>query len=253
MVPSTLLGLTLFVVLLMPGLAYVLRHESSRPAREQSVFRDTIQIVFVSVVCLTVVGLTLAGAHWLFPAHTPDVGGFVRDPGQFAVANYVTVVWWGLACLAAATLIAAVAADPRVVGLTARLLDVRLARWMSGSSAHRIRPAESAWYLVFHKGDKDPGPIVVGARLDNGTYVYGRMHSFNVDPEESPNRDIVLSAPIRLVTADDVDEPMPAQYTVISGRNIVRLDVGYLPSDFAFAKAAAGSDQIKRVRPDAST
>jgi hypothetical protein len=76
---------------------------------------------------------------------------------------------------------------------------------------------------------------MVAAQLDDGTCIFGRMHSFNVDPDESENRDIVVSAPIRLITADGNEHVLANQFTIISARHIVRLDVTHLPSSVQFA------------------
>ena len=110
MIPSTILGLVLFIVLLVPGFAYVLRSERRIPVAQQSAFRETIRIVFASVACLTVIGLALALLRWRYPSLTPDVGGLVRDPAA-ARDNYVSLAWWSFAGLLAATALGAVAAD----------------------------------------------------------------------------------------------------------------------------------------------
>lgn len=240
MVPSTLLGLALFVVLLAPGFAYVLRSEGIVPVRPQSVFRETVRVIFASVICLAIAGLMMTGLRWLLPEHTLDVGSLVRDPGAFGKANYVAVAWWAILYLVLATVVAWVGASPKII------------RWLSARSSVRIRRSESAWYTVFHKFDADadaggPRAIVVGAQLDDGTYVCGQLHTFQVDPEESGDRDILLSAPLRRITVDGINHPMGAQFAVISGRKIVRLDVTHLPSGFRFEPGEWGLVQLEDV------
>ncbi len=43
----------------------------------------------------------------------------------------------------------------------------------------------SAWHRVFHiYDDRNPGPIAVGAQMDDGTYVEGRLYSFSAAGDE---------------------------------------------------------------------
>src|SRR6266516_1768453 len=130
MVPSSLLGLVLFVVLLAPGLAYVLRHERVVPARSYSGFRETLRVVFVSVASLTVTGVLLAVVRGIFPTYTPDVGEVVRTPSE-AIRNHdASLGWWSLGTVLFATLLASVAADSRVVRLLRRSSRAKQVRWL---------------------------------------------------------------------------------------------------------------------------
>ncbi|MFC4092977.1 MULTISPECIES: DUF6338 family protein [Micromonospora] len=82
MIPTSAIGLVLFVTLLSPGLAYVLRHEQVVPAQSLSAFRETLRVVFMSVVCLTATGLLFAVLRFFLPRHTPNVRGLIRDPNR---------------------------------------------------------------------------------------------------------------------------------------------------------------------------
>ena len=232
MIPSTLFGLALFLVLLAPGLAYMLRHERVVPAQQYCAFRETLRVVFVSVVCLTITGLIAAGLRWLVPSETPDIGRLVEDPVDSVREHYVQYTWWVLALIVFATLLGALAADPRVVQLLHRAGETRVVRLLSGATDTGIRSI-SAWYRVVHIFDDDnPGPIVVGAQMDDGTYVEGRLFSFNTAAEEVEDRDILLSAPLHLTTVDGRQHDLSQQFTVISARRIVRLDITHLdPGD----------------------
>src|SRR4051812_26395191 len=115
MVPSSLVGVVVFVVLLAPGAAYVLRYEKRVPGRPSSVFRETLRVVLVSVACLTVTALLFVGLRFLSPTHTPNVRGLIRNPNGFFRDHHVQLLWWSLALIAFATIVAAVAADPRLI------------------------------------------------------------------------------------------------------------------------------------------
>jgi hypothetical protein len=114
-IPSTLLGLLLFIVLLAPGLAYALRHERVVPAPAHSAFRETLRVIFVSVACLTVTSLMFAVLRWFLPGRTPNVRGLIRDPNDFARDHHVHLIWWSVGLIAFATLLGAFFADPRIV------------------------------------------------------------------------------------------------------------------------------------------
>lgn len=73
-----------------------------------------------------------------------------------------------------------------------------------------------------------PGEIHVTATLSDQTVVTGRLSSHNPGVEDSPDRDLVLVAPIRLRTTDGTEHALPATHTVICARSIVRLDVTHV-------------------------
>jgi hypothetical protein len=238
-VPSSLVSLVLFVVLLAPGFAYVLRHEKRVPGRPFSVFRETLRVVFVSVACLTVTGLLFAGLRWLMPTRTPNVRGLLLNPSGFAREHHVHLLWWSLALIAFATLIGAIWGDPRLIEKRQVLLSHRALRWVSASTATDIR-VESAWHRIFHLYDNDgKGPVQVGVQLDDGSYITGQMWSFNPAFEENQDRELILSAPLTLTTADGAMASIGSQFTIISARRIIRLDVTHLPKGSIIPSYAA--------------
>jgi hypothetical protein len=227
-VPSSVLGLAFFVVLLAPGLVFVLRHEQVVPARSLSGFRESLRVIFVSVACLTVTAVLLALLRGLFPGSTPDIGDLVRDPSGSIRRHHAELAWWALVGVLFATLLGAVVADSRVVGLLRAASKVRPVRWLTGTTDTGIRHI-SAWYRVMHLyDDENPGPVLIGSQMDDGTYVEGRLFSFNVAAEDDQDRDILLSAPLYVTTVDGVRHDFGAQFAVISAHRVVRLDVTHL-------------------------
>ncbi|GIF51122.1 hypothetical protein DFJ67_0283 [Asanoa ferruginea] len=230
MVPSSLLGLALFVLLLAPGLGFVLRQERIRPVRTYSAFRETVLVVAVSILCLATASLIFAFARWLWPEHTLNFGGLVQQPARFARIHHIEVTWWSLAYLSLAVGIGLIAADPRIVRLTERLAVRRPLRWLTAHTDTDVKRA-SAWYIVMNLYADDPGPIEVGAQMEDGSYLRGRLSHFNVAAAETADRELMLESPLELTTADGEKVPLEWQYTVVSARRVVRLDVSHLAPD----------------------
>ncbi|SCL43080.1 DUF6338 family protein [Micromonospora aurantiaca (nom. illeg.)] len=224
MIPTSAIGLVLFVTLLSPGLAYVLRHEQVVPAQSLSAFRETLRVVFMSVVCLTATGLLFAVLRFFLPRHTPNVRGLIRDPNDFAREHHVQLAWWALGLLAFATLLGALAADPRAVAALQRAKAKKWYKRLTGYSQTTILDV-SAWYRTIELHRHDAEALVVGAQLDSGAYVQGDLFTYSVASREDEHRDLVLTAPIELRTADGVTHTLDVKYSVISARHIVRLDV----------------------------
>lgn len=216
------------MVLLAPGLAFVLRRERVVPAQDESAFRESLRVIFVSVLCVTVTGLLAAGIRALYPQATPDFGALVRSPAGFARAHYVQLTWWALAMVAFSTLIAAVAADPRIARKVRRAGRSRVARWLTGSTYAAITPTAALYGLVhmFDHTEAGRGPVYVSATMADGTLVHGSLHSYDVGTAQE-QADIVVSKP-RLTTKDGKTHEYGAQFAVLSARNVTRLDLTHL-------------------------
>ncbi|WP_349880275.1 DUF6338 family protein [Micromonospora sp. HUAS YX12] len=239
----------LFVALLAPGFAYVLRHERTTPNRPFSAFRESLRVVFASVLCLATAGLLYAALRAVAPTHTVNVRGLVRDPFGYARDHHVNLAWWSISVLAAAILVGLVAADPRVVRRSRSIRRSRVLRWVTGSKRTDIETV-SAWYTVMHMYDEeDPGPILVGAQLDDGSYIQGRVYTFNPAFEEKEDREILLSAPLSVRSKDGITTPLDAQFSVVSARHIVRLDVKHFPEGEDLEGRRVGPPDATRVNP----
>lgn len=235
MIPTKLAELLVFIVMLAPGLAYVLRHERVVPARTHSVFRETLRVLYVSVTCLIFTAIVFAGLRWWVPRRTPDVNALVTDTSRYVKAHYVELAWWSLGLLAFATALGALMADRRVVLVLNRIHMTRPAELLFG------RPTighTSSWYKAFHLGDAPNGkggsrensdqPYTwVGAQMEDGSYIEGKAISYNWSVEENENREIVLLAP-RVTTKKADRIPMSQHVTVLSARHIVRLDITFV-------------------------
>lgn len=186
-VPTTLTGLVLFLVLLLPGFAYVIGKERHGTGQQPTAFRETAAVVAASFSAELVVLLIFAIVRTIGPGLTPNVGDLVRDPVPYLrgttdhPGHYEQVLIWGAALLLTATALAYVAAKP-------------WARRFFGEYPHSS--TVSAWWRLFDtwKGDR---AIHVGCVLADGSYVEGYVASFSTVADDQPDRDLILAAPIR--------------------------------------------------------
>ena len=154
----------------------------------------------------------------------------LRDPTGYAVAHHVRVAWWSLGGLAAAGLFALAGTDPRWAAVLRRVSDRPAVHALLGTGDSDIKPL-SAWSRAFAMYDDGPagvGQVHVTALLTDGTLVSGRLSSHAASVEDGPDRDLILAAPIRVRTTDGAEHHPGAAHTVLSARQIVRLDVTHV-------------------------
>jgi amino acid transporter len=97
--PTTLTGLLLFVVLLLPGITYVVVRERSSPERRWSAFRETATVAAVSAVANIAALLLFAIVHQLLPNATPSLGSFIYLGSQYWRDEYSSIIGWGIGTL----------------------------------------------------------------------------------------------------------------------------------------------------------
>lgn len=213
--PSTLLGLAIFVICLAPGLVFITARQRVAPQQSVSVLRETAQLVCVSLVADFAVLALFGVARSVWPAHTPDVGRLVREPAEYLRQSYVSVTWWAVGLLALAALLTWAAGT----GLPARLLR------LPAGAPHES--ATSAWWLLFR--EEPDRRVHLGCALGDGSYVSGWLASYSTAVTETGDRDLTLSAPIRY-RAKDAREATVLEGTsavVVSARNVVLMFVSY--------------------------
>lgn len=223
--PTTLLGLLLFLVLLLPGFAYTLRRERHVSSRSVSVFRESVSVAFVSVVADAAILAAFAVLRGVAPSATPDVGALVRDPSGYGRTHYAELIGWGAGLLLIATVLATVAAGPSPRRISRRIPLLRDRITGREHEAHM-----SAWTLLFteHAGAR----IHLGCVLSDGSYISGKLLSYSRASEDVEDREITLSGPIRyrapgeteLTTIPDVGA------AAVSARELVLLTVSYVKS-----------------------
>lgn len=143
--PTTLLGVALFVFLLFPGYVYERRRMRDVPERVRSPFGETLSILFVGVVLDAVALFLLALASPRLPPGAPDLHLLIDNPRGYASDHYQLLAWWAAAVLLLATGMGYL--------MAVRPWD-KLVRGRSRRRAARLRvvdPQQSAWWLLFHE------------------------------------------------------------------------------------------------------
>lgn len=225
--PETLTGLLLFVVLLMPGFAYLVGKERSGTERRLSSFREPAAIIAASVASELVVLVLFACIRTIWPPITPDVGALIRNPGDYLrgtsghPGHYANTAIWAIGLLAVAVALAFSATVPRVRRVTERVM---------GPYPHDS--TVSAWWILFERwGGKRTIELV--CMLDDGSSVRGQFGSFNTSADDSPDRDLILKEPLyyRPPGARAKEVPYPAKAVCCPASRIVSMFVNYFEPD----------------------
>jgi hypothetical protein len=219
--PTTLTGLLLFVVLLLPGFVYLVGKERAGTERRTSPFRETVAVVAASVASeLFVVCLS-----WYLWSRTLDVESLVRDPGVYWQERPGLLAGWGLGLLLAATLIAHLATRPQV------------RRWLPGKYPHPS--TVSAWWVLFETW-KRGRYVYAGCVLDDGSYVAGTVECFNISADDDTARDLILSEPIEYRQPNGkTTEPLHCQAVCVPANRIVMIETSYVTRRRTSAELAA--------------
>jgi hypothetical protein len=223
--PDTLTGLLLFVVMLLPGFAYLVGKERSGTERRTSTFRETVAIVAASVTSELIVLVLFAVVRALWPSMTPDVGALIRQGGTYLrggcghPGHYGIVAIWGVCLLALAVTLAFLATVPNV-----RRRFVRL----TGPYPHDS--TVSAWWVLFERwGNSNNLAIELVCMLDDGSCVRGQYGSFNTSADDSLERDVILQKPLYYRPPGDPAEEVPYSAAAVCcpASRIVEMFVNY--------------------------
>jgi hypothetical protein len=228
-IPSSMAGLLLFTVLLLPGFAYSATRARRSPERESSTLRETVVIVTTSLTAIVVVGAIFAVLRLLFPRATPDVGRLLFDTHAYLRAHYVSVGWWGFGLLVLAVL--------GSLGLAAAQTSERLRRvsWLKWFALSPDRSSMSSWWLAFTVWNPDEFDMHLGCSLDDGSYVCGRLFSYSQLGGDVADRDLTLVPPIgmRAKGRDSVEPMENVGLVTVSARHLVTMTVTYVPKSLS--------------------
>jgi hypothetical protein len=242
--PTTLTGLLLFVVILLPGFAYLVGKERHGTERRLSPFRETVAIVSASIISEVIVLAIFAVIRVLWPARTPNIGALLSQGSVYLFGDkshhghYQGFAILGILLLAGATLIAYLATVPRLR---------RVGKWFTGPYPHES--TVSAWWILFESWKRDSN-IEVGCVLGNSSSIRGQFGSFNISADDSPDRDLILTDPIYYSpAARSAEIRYDASAVAIAARSIVAMFVTYIapaganPSPATAVAAAAPETQ----------
>ena len=223
-IPSNLTGLLLFVILLLPGFAYNIVRARRRPDRQLTSLQETVIIVTASLAALAATGVVFAIIRALLPGVTPDVRAALFSTHAYLQAHYVRTAWWTVAFLAVAILGAVGVAEAQESQWLSH------SRYLRGLAAPPDPSTQSGWWIAFRPGLDAGHEVHVGCMLDDGSYVSGRLRSYSQVAEDTPDRDLVLRAPIKVRPrgATEAREVQNVTWMTISARHIVTMAVTYV-------------------------
>ncbi len=248
--PTTLTGLLLFVVMLLPGFAYLVGKERNGTERRLSPFRETVAIISASVASEVVILLIFAVVRTLWPSETPNVGALLGQGSLYLLGNrthhghYQIFAIWALVLLVCAMLLAYAVTIPRLR---------RAGGWLLGPYPHES--TVSSWWILFERWRKARAVRVI-CILDDGSSIRGQFGSFNISADDSPDRDLILMSPLYYSPPGEEDEvPYPVSAVCIAARRIVTMFVNYTApatatpsSSGAAAAAQAASSAAHQVQ-----
>ena len=215
--PTTFVGLLIFIAFLMPGFLYASQRRALVPQAEQSTLMETTSVVSISLATNAVVLALFGLVRWARPKDTPDVGRLLGTGSEYAIEHLPYVLAWGTGLLLISCVLAVTVARSKRVRR-------RLAKY--------LRPViieTSAWCEVF---DPPEGSYpYAGVELADGTFVSGTVQWFSTHLEESGDRDLALGPPLQFRSAKGRRREPEVQRVVIAARDIRRLDVTYLETE----------------------
>lgn len=229
--PSTFVGLLLFVLLSTPGLLHVLiTEQGARPGRQLSAFRETITVGVTSVFANAAAVLVFFVARALFPEQTPDLARLIRESREYWLEDYRFLLLWAVSLFVLACLIAVLAGGWRN----------RVSAHQTKSQTHKDRGPIARWFLppqgvehvsgwwkLIYNDKQLTRAKRVSCLLDDGTRVEGWYYSFSHESNEGPDRDLLLSGPLVIRDADGSVRSEDRGAVCISARNIVLMHVSY--------------------------
>lgn len=225
MIPTTFIGLALFVALIAPGFLAGVARSRSTPEPQQTPLREIATILFLSLVTWCIVILTFTGVRAVVPGLTPNVGAILRDPHTEFLKYHVSLGWWAFGVLICACAVGYIVGKATITNN---------AKWIGRFLTPGPVSKHSAWYLTMSENaeyfaDSAPpvhgpaGPTVLWCILDDGATIVGDLFSFSPHTPESGDRDIVLSAPISIRPAEAAsgfEDQLDSGAVIISSRHI---------------------------------
>jgi len=216
-VPTSIVGLIVFVGFLVPGFVHYTQRRSRVPQRSPSALVETANLVTVSVATNAVVFVLFASWRSLVPKHSPDVRRLIVEGWQYSADRLPYLGFWVAGLLLGSSALAFV-------------LGIRPV-WLESFSA-RFAPTlvdASTWYHVFEAGPAE-SYVWVGCDLRDGAWVAGALDWYSTEIDETADRELAIAGPIEFRAADASEGRTIDGYQrlVISAREIVRLYVTYL-------------------------
>lgn len=224
--PSTVLGLVLFLCFITPGLIFELLRERSRPARQYSVLRETSVVVVASVSFTVPAVLLLLLIRSYINRRSPDLENrwfphfyaLARAPAQYSASHLTQVVFFILATIALA-------------GLLALVADQTLCQVYPSSGEVRNNP------LLFDVLDGPYRPanaksVIAAVELKNGAIIHGAILGHESKTDQTLawlalRRHSQIDYAIRKPDGNLVDIPPQWRYILIPGDEVHTINASF--------------------------
>ncbi|MFE7036215.1 DUF6338 family protein [Streptomyces sp. NPDC057621] len=217
--PSTFVGLLIFVTLLSPGLTYTWAKERSMPSTKASIFRETATAAFVSTISITATLILFSILHAVLPSSwTPNIGEIVRQSGPYFRAHYASSLWWGFGIIVSAVILAFIfGRSPGLRNFTNRLA-------FSEPNPDRF---QTEWEAAFTRVPE--AHVMLTLTLEDGWTVSGDLASRTAAADETQDRELTLDAPIYMqAPGSDEAVEVEADSIIVSARRISTIMINYV-------------------------
>lgn len=174
MVPSTVVGLVLFVAALAPGYFFLRVAERFETRASRSPFLEAVELIVIGSLATTFAALLALLMGTLFESFFLDVRAWAREGN-----SYLRTEPFGVARSVAFVV-------PAACGLAA--VGARL---VHHDGSPDLVPHATVWRSVFHYHNS---PVLVGLQLKDGILVEGYLWSYPTGPSDV--REIALQKPI---------------------------------------------------------
>ena len=224
--PNTLAGLSISVVVLIPGYVHYAIRRNLAPAKHLSGAMESMSLIVVAVVADALTLAFIAAILQLPPirGHAPDLAHLLRDPSGYILLDNSRLLY--------------------VLGWTTTF--VLLASAVSVAFAYRIGPLRrvsqrfvpalgqyTAWHHVFETYvPEDYDHTCLICDLVDGGWAAGDLAWYSIEPRTTPDRDLVLAPPLQVSRPDRPDvEMLEEGRLVLSARDIRQIHVSYVTDE----------------------
>jgi hypothetical protein len=197
-IPTSLTGLFLFLVALLPGFIFLVLREQHRPSKKLSPLRETATVLLVSILSYVPVLIAVVVLAFFWPSFNAGLGGAFSNLDQYQELH-------------AYRLAATVASAVLIGSGVAALCGWRLV------SNKKVDPGASAWWQIL-SADGNNAPEAtrrVTVFLKDGGALVGNLKSFSRDAEEHADRDLVLQSPLFY------QGPVSKEYSTLDGAAVI--------------------------------
>lgn len=213
--PTDLVGVAFYVLLILPGVAFAISRERHRPRIKQSTFRETATAIFVSASIVSLFAILVAVASLISPSIHDEVTRFLADPGLYARQHFEAFVLAGSLLLLFAT---------------------SGAWWLGGRRADELifqrraeDPNRDSWGYVFNR--KPDAQNFAGVRLKEGTWVQGFVDTYGNVGEEGMPKALTLIGSISIRPPGGELEAYEGEVIVLKDAEILYMTVTYLADE----------------------